>query len=80
MVSERRTRSNTDNLTFFDRYPECGTLTVTGGGTGVPSGSYLAAIPGVYSMSNPNVNINVYSNANQQVTNYTIPGPAVWTG
>ncbi|KAI9698280.1 MAG: hypothetical protein M1820_007550 [Bogoriella megaspora] len=61
-------------------YPNCATLTVTGSGTGVPSGSYLAAIPGVYSLSDPNINIDVYSNANAQKTTWTIPGPAVWTG
>ncbi|KAG0645343.1 Cellulose-growth-specific [Hyphodiscus hymeniophilus] len=61
-------------------YPECAQLVVTGSGTGVPGASYLAAIPGVYSMSNPEVNINVYSSANADVTTYTIPGPAVWTG
>ncbi|MCJ1312909.1 hypothetical protein MMC25_006585 [Agyrium rufum] len=61
-------------------YPECAQLTVTGSGTKAPTSAYLAAIPGVYSMSDPEVNINIYSNANQGVTTYTIPGPAVWTG
>ncbi|KAF2231410.1 lytic polysaccharide monooxygenase [Viridothelium virens] len=61
-------------------YPECATLTVTGSGTGVPASSYLAAIPGVYSMSDPEVNIDIYSNANAGVTTYTIPGPPVYTG
>ena len=62
------------------RYPECATLTITGSGTGVPSSSYLAAIPGVYSMSDPEINIDVYSNANAGVTTWTFPGPPVWTG
>lgn len=62
------------------RYPECATLAVTGSGTAVPSSAYLAAIPGVYSMSDPEININVYSNANENVTTWTAPGPAVWTG
>jgi len=61
-------------------YPECASLKVTGGGSSTPSGSSLAAIPGVYSMSDPEVNIDVYSSANADVTTYTIPGPAVWTG
>ncbi|KAI9685896.1 MAG: hypothetical protein M1822_004174 [Bathelium mastoideum] len=61
-------------------YPECATLTITGSGTGVPASSYLAAIPGVYKMSDPEIDIDVYSNANQGVTTYTIPGPAVYTG
>ena len=62
------------------RYPECAHLTVTGTGTAVPSSTYLAAIPGVYKMSDPEVNIDIYSNANQNVQTYTIPGPAVWSG
>jgi len=62
-------------------YPECAHLTVTGSGTGVPGSSYLGSIPGnVYSMSNPNINIDIYSNANQNVKNWTIPGPPVYTG
>ncbi|KUJ21308.1 glycoside hydrolase [Mollisia scopiformis] len=61
-------------------YPECAQLVLTGSGTGVPGASYLAAIPGVYQMRDPEVDIDVYSAANQGVTNYTIPGPAVWTG
>ncbi|KAL9087052.1 MAG: hypothetical protein Q9165_006880 [Trypethelium subeluteriae] len=61
-------------------YPNCATLTVTGSGTGVPSSQYLAAIPGVYKMSDPEIDIDVYSNANANVMTYTIPGPAVWTG
>lgn len=61
-------------------YPECAQLVVTGSGTATPSASYLAAIPGVYSMSDPEINIDIYSNANADVTTYTIPGPAVWTG
>ena len=59
-------------------YPECAQLVVTGTGTGVPGAAYLAAIPGVYLMSDPEVDIDVYSQPG--VTNYTVPGPAVWTG
>jgi len=61
-------------------YPECAQLTVTGSGSGVPGSSYLAAIPGVYKMSDPEINIDIYANSQQGVTKYTIPGPAVWTG
>ncbi|MCJ1327783.1 hypothetical protein MMC10_004458 [Thelotrema lepadinum] len=61
-------------------YPECAQLTITGSGTKAPTSAYLAAIPGVYQMSNPEVDIDIYSNTNQGVTTYTIPGPAVWTG
>jgi hypothetical protein len=32
-------------------YPECAQLVVTGSGSSTPSSSYLASIPGVYSMS-----------------------------
>lgn len=49
-------------------YPECGQLVVTGSGTQTPSSSYLASIPGVYSMSDPEININIYSNENAQST------------
>ncbi|KAH8827674.1 cellulose-growth-specific protein [Flagelloscypha sp. PMI_526] len=61
-------------------YPECAQLTVTGSGTGVPSGSYLVKHPGAYSMSDPGVNINIYDAATAAQTNYTVPGPAIWTG
>ncbi|KAH7928784.1 glycoside hydrolase family 61 protein [Leucogyrophana mollusca] len=59
-------------------YPECAQLKVTGSGTAQPSGSYLVKLPGAYKMSDPGVGIDVYSMPG--VTNYTIPGPAVWTG
>ncbi|KAI0779690.1 glycoside hydrolase [Fomes fomentarius] len=59
-------------------YPECAQLTITGSGSAQPSGSYLTKFPGAYKVSDPGVGINIYSNAN--VSNYTIPGPAVWRG
>ncbi|KIJ61342.1 lytic polysaccharide monooxygenase [Hydnomerulius pinastri MD-312] len=58
-------------------YPECAQLIVTGSGTATPGSSYLVKLPGAYSMSDPNVDIDIYDM--QGVTNYTIPGPAVWT-
>ncbi|TFK36719.1 cellulose-growth-specific protein [Crucibulum laeve] len=61
-------------------YPECGQLTITGGGGKTPSGSYLVSLPGAYSMSDPGVNINVYSADAQTATTYVVPGPAVWNG
>lgn len=61
-------------------YPECAQLTVTGSGSGVPGSEYLAAIPGVYKMSDPEVDIDIYASAEKGVTTYTIPGPAVWSG
>nr|AFO72233.1 glycoside hydrolase family 61 protein B [Heterobasidion parviporum] len=59
-------------------YPECAQLIVTGGGGATPSASYLVKLPGAYSMSDPGVNIDIYSHETE--TNYTIPGPAVWQG
>ncbi|KAI1795484.1 cellulose-growth-specific protein [Ganoderma leucocontextum] len=59
-------------------YPECAQLKVTGSGSAQPSGSYLVKVPGAYSMSDPGVGIDVYSQPG--VTNYTIPGPVVWQG
>ncbi|KAF9026038.1 cellulose-growth-specific protein [Hymenopellis radicata] len=61
-------------------YPECAQLSITGSGSQTPSGSYLVSFPGAYSMSDPGVNINIYSNDAQTTSNYTVPGPAVWTG
>ncbi|EIW81812.1 glycoside hydrolase family 61 protein [Coniophora puteana RWD-64-598 SS2] len=59
-------------------YMECAQLKITGSGTASPSSEYLVKFPGAYSMSDPGVDINIYGNSG--VTNYTIPGPAVWTG
>ncbi|KAH0602883.1 uncharacterized protein H6S33_008533 [Morchella sextelata] len=58
-------------------YPECAQLTVTGSGTGVPSGDYLTSFPGAYAASDPGITIDIYSST---ATTYTIPGPAKWTG
>ncbi|KAI0789130.1 glycoside hydrolase [Abortiporus biennis] len=59
-------------------YPECAQLTLTGSGSATPSGSYLVKFPGAYSASDPGVTIDIYSHPDW--TNYTIPGPAVWSG
>ncbi|KAI0743933.1 glycoside hydrolase [Daedaleopsis nitida] len=59
-------------------YPECAQLIVTGSGSAQPSGSYFTKFPGAYSMSDPGVGIDIYSQPN--VSNYTIPGPSVWRG
>jgi hypothetical protein len=40
---------HTSNAPQF--YPECAQVVITGSGTATPGSSYLAAIPGVYSMS-----------------------------
>ncbi|RPA75656.1 cellulose-growth-specific protein [Ascobolus immersus RN42] len=58
-------------------YPECAQLKVTGSGTGVPSGEYLASFPGTYKQSDPGINVDVYTSTS---TNYILPGPKVWTG
>jgi len=59
-------------------YPECAQLTVTGSGSASPPASYLVKFPGAYKASDPGVTIDIYSHPN--FTNYTIPGPAVWSG
>ncbi|KAF5374500.1 hypothetical protein D9615_009110 [Tricholomella constricta] len=61
-------------------YPECTQLTITGGGGKTPSGSYLVKFPGAYSMSDPGVNINIYTAEAANTFTYTVPGPAVWNG
>jgi len=58
-------------------YPECAQLVLTGGGSSTPSSDLLVKFPGAYAMSDPGVDIDIYSST---ATNYTIPGPAVWTG
>ncbi|KAJ3775066.1 glycoside hydrolase family 61 protein [Lentinula raphanica] len=58
-------------------YPECAQLIITGSGSSTPSSSYLVTFPGAYSASDPGVTIDIYANENE--TNYTIPGPAVWS-
>jgi len=58
-------------------YAECAQLTITGSGTATPSSSYLASIPAYASANDPGVMIDIYTST---ATNYTCPGPAVWTG
>ncbi|KAK8121755.1 hypothetical protein PG984_010425 [Apiospora sp. TS-2023a] len=61
-------------------YPECAHLNITGTGDAIPAETkYYAKFPGAYSMDGPSINIDVYSEAMKDVTNYTIPGPPVWT-
>lgn len=50
---------NTGILT--KNFARCLQLTVTGSGTASPPASALAAIPGVYQMSDPSIDIDVYS-------------------
>ncbi|KAK2775510.1 hypothetical protein FQN52_003979 [Onygenales sp. PD_12] len=55
-------------------YISCAQVTVTGGGSGSPSP--VASIPGHVSESDPGYTANIYSD----FTDYTVPGPAVWSG
>jgi len=56
-------------------YISCGQVTVTGGGSGTPGP--LVAIPGVYTGYEPGILIDI----NYPIpTNYTQPGPPVWSG
>lgn len=76
-------------------YISCGQITVTGGGSGTPGplvafpGAYSATDPGLLiDIYYPIVSVNNISHSEGytsrliyiQPTNYTIPGPAVWTG
>jgi hypothetical protein len=56
-------------------YMSCGQITVTNGGNGNPGP--LVSFPGAYSPTDPGLLINVYWPV---PTNYTIPGPRIWTG
>ncbi|EPS43036.1 hypothetical protein H072_2971 [Dactylellina haptotyla CBS 200.50] len=58
-------------------YPECGQLTITGGGSGTPGP--LVDLQKTYSGSDPAVNVDIYITSKDQ-TSYTCPGPAVWSG
>ncbi|THH09296.1 hypothetical protein EW145_g2106 [Phellinidium pouzarii] len=56
-------------------YISCGQVEVTNGGSGTPGPT--VAIPGVYTGYEPGILINI----NYPIpTNYTQPGPAVWSG
>ncbi|KEP46624.1 glycoside hydrolase family 61 protein [Rhizoctonia solani 123E] len=55
-------------------YISCAQLTITGSGSGNPT---KVSIPGVYTGTEPGLLINIYW---PPVTNYTLPGPAVWSG
>ncbi|KAF2471047.1 glycoside hydrolase family 61 protein [Lindgomyces ingoldianus] len=61
-------------------YPECVNVEVKGNGTRFPGKKYMAKIPGVWSMDQPEINIDVYDPAIGNKTTYKIPGPPVWTG
>jgi len=54
-------------------YLECAQINVVGSGTESPAG---VAFPGAYAPTDPGITIDIYWPV---VTNYTIPGPAVFT-
>lgn len=54
-------------------YPQCFNIKVTGSGTANPTGTFGTAL---YKSTDPGILINVY----QTITNYVMPGPALWTG
>lgn len=56
-------------------YISCAQLQVTGSGSGKPGP--LVAFPGAYKATDPGLLINIYYPV---PTNYTLPGPAIWTG
>ncbi|KAF2663255.1 family 61 putative glycoside hydrolase [Microthyrium microscopicum] len=58
-------------------YAECAQLAVTGGGSAMPSGQYMASIPGYATANDPGIKVDVYSS---KATTYQLPGPAVWKG
>ncbi|KAH8591022.1 glycosyl hydrolase family 61-domain-containing protein [Bisporella sp. PMI_857] len=55
-------------------YISCAQITVTNGGTGVPSP--LVAIPGFIKGDEQGYTVNIYN----QFSTYTVPGPSVWAG
>ncbi|KAF2751570.1 lytic polysaccharide monooxygenase [Sporormia fimetaria CBS 119925] len=61
-------------------YPECAHLRVEGDGERYPDEKHLVKIPGVWSMDQPEINIDVYDPDTAMKTEYKIPGPPVWSG
>ncbi|KAG9188053.1 hypothetical protein G6011_01976 [Alternaria panax] len=60
-------------------YPECAHLEVSNNEEGVlPGEKYMVKIPGVWSMDQPEINIDIYSPEVSTKTAYNIPGPPVW--
>ncbi|KAH8833368.1 glycoside hydrolase [Flagelloscypha sp. PMI_526] len=53
-------------------YMECAQLQITGGGSTSPA---TVSIPGLYKGTDPGITVNIYWPV---LTNYTIPGPAVF--
>ncbi|KAI0897012.1 glycoside hydrolase family 61 protein [Annulohypoxylon nitens] len=55
-------------------YMTCYQITVTGGGSANPTG---VKFPGAYSASDPGIKVDIWGNS---FTEYTIPGPPVYSG
>ncbi|PVI08296.1 lytic polysaccharide monooxygenase [Periconia macrospinosa] len=61
-------------------YVQCAHLEVSGEGRERPGDEYLTRIPGVWSMEQPEINIDIYAPGVSNSTVYNIPGPPVWKG
>lgn len=61
-------------------YPQCAHLVVRGDGEDEPGEEYLTRIPGLWSMDQPEINLDIYMQDIGNATTYKIPGPPVWTG
>ncbi|CAI6339644.1 unnamed protein product [Periconia digitata] len=61
-------------------YPQCAHVEVGGEGVESPGEEYLTRIPGVWSMDQPEINIDIYAPGIANRTVYNIPGPPVWKG
>ncbi|KAI1334967.1 glycoside hydrolase [Xylariaceae sp. FL0016] len=61
-------------------YPNCAQLEISGNGTAVPGPEYLVKFPGAYQVTDPGIAIAGKVRGDTTTMNYTVPGPAVWTG
>ena len=62
-------------------YVNCAHVNVIGPGGGTPKG--LVKFPGAYTKDTPGVKMDEFSFGpplNRNLSNYPMPGPAVWTG
>ncbi|KAK3904435.1 lytic polysaccharide monooxygenase [Staphylotrichum tortipilum] len=60
-------------------YPECAHLFVTGSGEKVPGEEYLVSIPGVWKEDELELHLSIYEEPTSSRTEWTIPGPPVWS-
>ncbi|KAK4222570.1 glycoside hydrolase [Podospora fimiseda] len=61
------------SLNGAQNYPQCFNIRVTGSGTANPSGTLGTAL---YKNTDPGIHLNPYTT----ITNYVMPGPALWSG